>query len=134
MAVALVVAAVVLAGARRDLDLLQLDEQTPQVLGIEVGSTRLTVLTAAVLLTAAATASVGVIAFVGLVAPHAARVLIGRSHQWLLPLSALLGGALVLFADTVGRTALAPMQLPAGLVTALVGAPYFLWLLGRART
>ena len=133
MAAALVLAAAVLAGTRRELDLLQLDEQTPRVLGIEVGRTRLTVLAAAVLLAAAATASVGVIAFVGLVAPHAARVLIGRSHQWLLPLSALLGGALVLLADTVGRTVLAPMQLPAGLVTALVGAPYFLWLLAKAK-
>ena len=133
MVVALGIAAVLLAGTRQDLDLLQLDEQTPQVLGVDVGWTRLTVLTAAVLLAAAATASVGVIAFVGLVAPHAARALIGRSHRWLLPLSALLGGALVLLADTVGRTALAPMQLPAGLVTALVGAPYFLWLLGKAR-
>lgn len=134
MVVGLVVAAVMLAGTRRDLDLLQLDDETPQVLGISVGPTRLAVLSVAVLLTAAATASVGVIAFVGLVAPHAARILIGRQHHWMLPLSALLGGALVLLADTLGRTALAPMQLPAGLVTALVGAPYFVWLLGRVRT
>jgi ABC-type Fe3+-siderophore transport system permease subunit len=134
MILAFAVAAVVLASARQELDLLQLDDQTPQILGISIGPTRVVVLSVAVLLTAAATASVGVVAFVGLVAPHAARILIGRQHRWKLPMSALLGGALVLLADTLGRTALAPMQLPAGLVTALVGAPYFVWLLGRVRT
>jgi iron complex transport system permease protein len=92
------------------------------------------ILGVAVLLTGAATASIGVLAFVGLVAPHAARLLVGTSHRRLLPLSALLGAVLVVVADTVGRTVLAPSQLPAGLVTALVGAPYFLWLLTRVRT
>ncbi|MCW2804825.1 MAG: transporter permease [Propionibacteriaceae bacterium] len=133
MIVALVVSLAILAGARQDLDLLQLDEETPHILGVAVGPTRLVVLSVAVLLTAAATASVGVIAFVGLVAPHAARLLIGRQHHWMLPMAALLGALLVLLADTLGRTALAPMQLPAGLVTALVGAPYFVWLLGRVK-
>ncbi|MVA74882.1 Fe(3+)-hydroxamate ABC transporter permease FhuB [Auraticoccus sp. F435] len=133
MLVALVLAAVALAGSRRDLDLLQLDETTPRVLGVATGRARLLVLLAAVVLTAAATASIGVIAFVGLVAPHAARLLIGRRHGRLLPLSALLGGLLVLVSDTAGRTVIAPDQLPAGLTASLVGCPYFLWLLWRMR-
>ena len=128
MIVALVVAAVVLAGTRHDLDLLQLDNETPQILGISIGPTRVAVLSVAVLLTAAATASVGVIALTGLVAPHAARILIGRQHHWMLPMSALLGGGLVLLADTLGRTALAPMWDQADAGTA--GLPY-VWLAGE---
>ncbi|WP_114561020.1 iron ABC transporter permease [Desertihabitans aurantiacus] len=133
MVAALALAAVVLTGSRRDLDLLQLDEVTPRVLGVSMGRSRLVVLLVAVVLTAAATASIGVISFVGLVAPHAARLLVGRRHAALLPLSALLGGLLVLLADAVGRAAIAPAQLPAGMVTALIGCPYFLWLLWRMR-
>ena len=130
----LAIAAVVLRGTHADLDLLQVDDDTPRLLGTDITRARLIALGLAVALTAAATASIGVLAFVGLVAPHAARLLVGTSHRRLLPLSALLGALLVVAADTVGRTVLAPSQLPAGLVTALVGAPYFLWLLTRVRT
>ena len=74
------------------------------------------------------------IAFVGLVAPHAARVLVGAQHRRVLPVAALLGALLVSVADTLGRTVIAPGQLPAGLLAALVGTPYFVWLLWRSRT
>jgi iron complex transport system permease protein len=133
LAVALVAATLVLVPLARDLDLLQLDEATPRLLGVRVGRSRLLLLGTAVGLTATATASIGVIAFVGLVAPHAARLLVGRVHQRLLPTAALLGALLVVVADAAGRTALAPNQLPAGLVTALLGAPYFVWLMRRAQ-
>lgn len=126
-------AAVLLTRTARDLDLVQVDETTPQVLGIDIGASRRRHIALAIALTAVATASIGVIAFVGLVAPHAARMLIGRSHRLMLPLTALLGGSLVLVADTLGRAAIAPAQLPAGLVTALIGTPYFLYLLWRMR-
>lgn len=76
------------------------------------------------LLTGVAVAAVGLVGFVGLVAPHAARALVGRRHRVAVPLAALLGATPVLVADTVGRTAAAPSQLPAGLVTALVGIPH----------
>jgi len=132
--VVLAVSAVVMRGTHAELDLLQVDDDTPRLLGTRTTRARLIVLGVAVLLTGAATASIGVLAFVGLVAPHAARLLVGTTHRRLLPLSALLGALLVVAADTVGRTVLAPSQLPAGLVTALVGAPYFLWLLTRVRT
>jgi len=77
--------------------------------------------------------AIGVIGFVGLVAPHAARALVGARHSRVIPTAVLLGGLLVGIADTIGRTVIAPAQLPAGLVVALIGAPYFVWLLWRSR-
>lgn len=133
MVAVLAIAALVLMRTHRDLDLVQFDETTPRVLGINLGRARLIHLSLAVALTAAATVSVGVIAFVGLVAPHAARILIGKRHITMLPLTVLLGASLVCCADLVGRFAIAPAQLPAGLVTALIGTPYFLWFLWQMR-
>lgn len=123
---------VAIAGHRR-LDLMALDEDTPRLLGMALGRDRLVSLICAVLLTAAAVSAVGVIGFVGLVAPHAARALVGSHHRRALPVAALLGAALVSVADTVGRSVIAPGQIPAGLVTALIGTPYFLWLLWKTR-
>ncbi|MGM0931263.1 MAG: iron ABC transporter permease [Actinomycetota bacterium] len=130
---ALVLALPVLAGLRRDLDLIAVDDDSPRVLGIGLNGVRLLLLTTAVLLTAGAVSSVGVIAFVGLVAPHAARSLVGARHTRVLPVAALLGACTVLFADIIGRTVIAPAQIPAGIMTALVGAPYFVYLLWRSR-
>ena len=98
-----------------------------------VNRARPVLLGVACLLTATAVCAVGVIAFVGLVAPHAARVLAGAQHRRVLPVAALLGALLGSVADTLGRT-VAPGQLPAGLPAALVGTPYFVWLLWRSRT
>ncbi|MGO4104761.1 iron ABC transporter permease [Leifsonia sp. YAF41] len=131
--VAIVVAIPIVIAGRRELDLLAYDDDTPRILGVAVGRARLGLLATAVMLTAAAVAAVGVIGFVGLVAPHAARALVGARHALVLPVSALLGAILVCVADTLGRTVIAPAQLPAGLLTALVGAPYFVWLLWRSR-
>ncbi|MFJ1616146.1 iron ABC transporter permease [Streptomyces sp. NPDC087849] len=130
---ALAVSLPVLAVMRRDLDLVGLDGDTPRLLGIRLGTTRLVLLGIAVLLTAAAVAAVGVIGFVGLVAPHAARALVGRRHARVLPVAALMGSLLVVVADTLGRTVIAPAQIPVGVVTAVIGAPYFGWLLWRSR-
>jgi len=116
------------------LDLMSLDEDTPRLLGLRLGRDRLVALVVAALLTAAAVSAVGVVGFVGLVAPHAARALVGSHHRRVLPVAALLGAVLVGVADSVGRTIIAPGQIPAGLVTALIGTPYFIWLLWRTRT
>ncbi|GAA3959086.1 iron ABC transporter permease [Actinoplanes auranticolor] len=121
-----------LAGART-LDLVALDEDVPRVLGIPLSRARPAYLTLAAVLTAAAACAVGALAFVGLVAPHAARALVGARHSRVLPVAVLLGALLVSVADTLGRTLIAPAQLAAGLVTALIGAPYFVWLLWRSR-
>lgn len=123
----------ILAAARRELDLLAFDDDTPRVLGVRLGAARLGLLAVCVALTATAVSAVGVIGFVGLVAPHAARAVVGARHALVLPLAALFGALLVCLADTLGRTVIAPGQLPAGLLTAVVGAPYFVWLLWRAR-
>jgi len=123
----------ILASTRRELDLLAFDDDTPRVLGVRLGPARLGLLAVAVALTATAVSAVGVVGFVGLVAPHAARALVGARHGLVLPLASLLGAVLVCLADTLGRTVIAPAQLPAGLLTAVVGAPYFVWLLWRAR-
>lgn len=133
MAVALAIGVLVVARTHRDLDLVQVDDVTPRVLGVDLPRSRSLHVGVAVLLTAAATAAIGPVVFVGLVAPHAARMLIGKRHRWTLPLTVALGAALVCVADLVGRTAIAPAQLPAGLVTAVIGTPYFLWLLWRMR-
>lgn len=128
----LLVVPLVWLGHRR-LDLLSVDEDTPRVLGLHVPRARLGLLACAVVLTGTAVAAIGMISFAGLVAPHAARALLGRRHRWVVPVAALLGGLTVLAADLLGRTAIAPEQLPAGLLTAVIGTPYFLWLLHRTR-
>lgn len=130
---ALLVAAALLARARAELDLMACDDDTPQVLGIPLTRTRLALLVVAALLTATAVAAVGVISFVGLVAPHAARALVGSRHSRVLPVAVLLGALLVCLADLLGRSVIAPAQLPAGLLTAVIGTPYFVWLLWRSR-
>ncbi|WP_254909905.1 iron ABC transporter permease [Micromonospora sp. NBS 11-29] len=134
VAVALLIAVPVVAAVRRELDLLALDDDTPRVLGVRLERARLVALGLAALLTAAAVSAVGVIGFVGLVAPHAARALVGGRHTRVLPVAVLLGATLVSLADTLGRSVIAPAQIPAGLVTALIGTPYFVWLLWRSRT
>lgn len=119
--------------AARWLDLLALGQETPQALGLPVARARTLVLGAAVALAAAAVSAVGTVGFVGLMAPHAARLSVGHRHRRLLPVAFLLGALLVVAADTLGRTLLAPKEIPSGLVTALLGAPYFLWLLWRSK-
>ncbi|MEV4767189.1 iron ABC transporter permease [Micromonospora chokoriensis] len=131
--IALLVLTPAVVAARRELDLMALDDDTPRVLGVRLERTRLVALGAAALLTSTAVSAVGVIGFVGLVAPHAARALVGGRHSRVLPVAALLGAALVSIADTLGRTIIAPAQVPAGLVTAMIGTPYFVWLLWRSR-
>lgn len=133
VAIALVLALVALARSREELDLMALDDDTPRVLGIPLTRTRLLLLGVAAVLAATAVSAVGVIAFVGLVAPHAARALVGARHVRVLPTTALLGALLVCLADVLGRTMIAPAQLPAGLLTAVIGTPYFVWLLWRSR-
>lgn len=117
----------------RELDLLAVDDDTPRLAGIRLEVLRLVVLVGAALLASTAVSAVGVVGFVGLVAPHAARALVSGRHLYVVPTAVLLGALLLSLADTLGRSVIAPAQVPAGLVVALVGAPYFLWLLYRSR-
>ncbi|MBO1415283.1 iron ABC transporter permease [Streptomyces sp. FH025] len=118
----------------RRLDLLALGERPARHLGVDVERMRLTLITVVALLTAAAVAVSGIIGFVGLVVPHLLRMLAGPGHRFLLPASAL-GGALVLVvADLAARTLAEPAELPLGVLTALIGSPFFFWLLRRTRS
>jgi iron complex transport system permease protein len=121
----------------RGIDLIAQDDETALSLGLDVRRIRLTVILSASLATAATVAGAGIIGFAGLAAPHAARLLTGPAHRRLLPLSALVGGFLVIGADIVSRTILPPLEIPIGIVTSLGGAPFFLYLLakwGKRRT
>lgn len=133
----LVVACVVLLpiafAASRRLDLLSVDEDTPRVVGVDPARSRLLLLGSGTLLTAAAVSVIGVVGFVGLVAPHAARALVGRRHRLVIPVAALLGAIVLSLSDLLGRTVVAPTQLSASLLTAAIGTPYFLYLLHRSR-
>jgi iron complex transport system permease protein len=117
----------------RALDVLQLGEEQARQLGLPVEAVKLALLGASTLMTAAAVSVSGVIGFVGLMVPHAARLLLGPSHRTLLPMSALLGATFMVAADLVARTLISPAEIPVGVVTALVGGPFFLYLLRRTR-
>ncbi|MFJ8457623.1 FecCD family ABC transporter permease [Lysinibacillus xylanilyticus] len=117
----------------RVLNVLNLGEITAVGLGASIERERRWLLAASVGLAGASVSVSGGIGFVGLIAPHLARQLVGAKHQFLLPTTALLGGLLVLLADTIGRSILEPSEIPAGIVVAILGAPYFLYLLARLK-
>ncbi len=113
------------------LDLLTQGEETAMDLGLNVGRTRLILFILAGALTACAVALAGLVGFVGLVIPHICRLLWGPAHRTLLPLAALFGGSFLILADALARSFYAPAEIPVGVVTALLGAPFFLYLLRR---
>lgn len=117
----------------RQLNILAFGEDLAQGLGIRVEAQRLFLLVISVGLAAVAVAVSGTIGFVGLVAPHITRRLTGPAHEGLIPIVALFGGALLVTADLIGRWVIAPSELPIGIVTALIGAPYFAFLLYKSR-
>lgn len=113
----------------RPLDALSCGDETAQSLGLSLPQARGAIVLLATLITAAAVAAGGIIGFVGLIAPHIARLLFGSGHGRLIPASALIGGLLLLLADDVARTILAPIEIPVGIVTSILGGPFFLYLL-----
>lgn len=129
-----VVVAIGLAGlVTQRLDVLALGDRAAWAAGVDVDRTRAIALAGAVLAVSAGVAVVGVIAFVGLIVPHAVRMLIGPRHGSLIVGSALAGALLLLLADTIARTVASPVELPLGVVTAVIGAPVFVVLLRRTR-
>lgn len=115
----------------RELNLMARGERHARALGVDTRRLGAAVFLLASLLTAAAVTSVGAVGFVGLVVPHLLRLVLGNDQRLLLPAAALGGGGLLLVADTAARTVVAPLQLPVGVLTALIGVPVFLWLLSR---
>ena len=117
--------------AARPLDALARGELQARLLGVPVRGLRIAIYVAASVLTAAAVTTAGSIGFVGLVTPHLVRLLVGSSHRAVIPAAALAGGALLVVADLLARTIVAPRMLPVGALTALIGVPLFLWLMHR---
>jgi iron complex transport system permease protein len=117
----------------RLLNVMQLDEEQAQQLGVNVERFKLILLAAATLITAASVSFVGTIGFVGIIIPHAVRLIWGADHRMLLPLAVLTGAIFMILTDLVARTVLAPTEIPIGVITAVCGAPFFLYLLRRRK-
>jgi len=117
----------------RMLNVVQLDEEQAQQLGVSVERFKLILLAAATLITAASVSFVGTIGFVGIIIPHTVRLIWGADHRFLLPLSMLTGAIFMILADLIARTAMAPTEIPIGVITAICGAPFFLYLLRRRK-
>lgn len=137
-AVGITMVAIVLAGvpimlSGRVLDAFAFGDTTATTLGVNVPATRWTMLTASALLTGAMVSVSGAIGFVGLILPHAVRLLVGPRHRLLLPLSALVGASFLIWADTAARSLFDPRELPVGIVTAIIGAPVFAAILARRK-
>lgn len=132
-ALALVLVGVFAASRARALNALLVGDDAARSLGIDVNRLRATVLVAAALLTGAVVALAGGIGFVGLVVPHVARIIVGSDHRRMLPVALLAGALFLTTCDLLARTLAAPSEVPLGVLTALVGAPFFLWLLRRDR-
>ncbi|WP_231038544.1 FecCD family ABC transporter permease [Pectinatus haikarae] len=115
----------------RHLNILLLGDEIARGLGMNVERTRIILTAAAALLAASAVSVAGLLGFVGLIVPHTARLIIGSDYRFLLPASVLLGGSVVTLSDTVARCAFAPIELPAGIFMAILGVPFFLFLLRR---
>ncbi|MFC1951210.1 FecCD family ABC transporter permease [Chloroflexota bacterium] len=113
----------------RSLNVMQLDEQQAQQLGVNVDRTKLILLIVATLITSATVAFGGLIGFVGIIVPHAVRLIWGPDYRFLLPLSTVCGSIFLILADLLARTLLAPQEIPLGIITAFFGAPFFLYLL-----
>jgi len=117
----------------RSLNVMQLDEEQAKQLGVNVERTKLILLAASTLITAAAVSFVGTIGFVGIIIPHVVRLIWGPDHRFLLPLSVLSGAIFLILADLIARTVLAPTEIPIGIITAICGVPFFLYLLRRRK-
>jgi iron complex transport system permease protein len=115
------------------LNLLQFGDDQAQQLGLNVTRTRTVILIAASLVTATAVSFSGIIGFIGLIVPHLMRMWIGGDYRRLLPLSLISGASVLLLADVISRVVLAPQEIPVGIVTAIAGAPFFLWVLRRSK-
>lgn len=113
------------------LNIFQLGDEYSQALGLDIIRQRFWLLLLAVSLAGVSVASVGSIGFIGLIAPHIARQLVGGRHQFLIPLAALIGANLMLIGDSIGRVIIIPREVPVGVMTAIIGAPYFVYLLRK---
>lgn len=125
----LIISMVIINFFARDLNILLTGEESAQSLGVDVEKTKIYILILGTLITSLAVSISGIIGFVGLIIPHIVRLILGPDHRILLPSSALLGGIFMIFADTIARTIISPVEIPVGIITALFGGPFFIYLL-----
>ena len=130
----LVIGLAVLCLSGQALNLLQFGDEQASQMGLDTRRAKIIIIVAASLVTAAAVSFAGIIGFIGLIVPHIVRIFWGADYRRLIPLSILGGAGLLLLADVLARIVLAPQELPVGIVTALAGAPFFLWVLRRAKS
>jgi iron complex transport system permease protein len=117
----------------KEMDIMTFDDDQAKSAGVQTGALRKKLLVFCAVLTGAAVALSGVIGFVDLVAPHAARKITGSKHRYLIPMSFILGGSLMVITDLIARTIISPSELPVGAITALIGAPFFAWVYFKGR-
>jgi iron complex transport system permease protein len=129
----LLIAFVVLFMNSRTLNLISTSEETAFSKGVEVDQVRKVIFILASLITGLVVAISGPIGFVGLIVPHFLRMFLGMDHRYIIPGSVIFGGAFLALCDTVARTILAPIDIPVGIITAILGGPFFLWLLVKSR-
>ena len=129
--IAVIIGTIVLTSQARALNLMMIGERDATDFGVEVGRIRMLTFGAASLVVGAAVAASGSVGYVGLIVPHLIRLSVGSDNRLVVPLSAIAGAIFVVFADTIARTAIAPRELPVGAITALIGAPLFIYLLRK---
>ena len=129
-----IVCLIVLMKYRRILDVFAIGDDEARSIGLPVNKARAVIVLAASLGTAAVVAASGLIGFVGIIVPHTLRLIVGSSYRVLLPLSTIFGGVFLVLADVIGRTAMSPEEIPIGVITAALGAPFFLYILGSRKS
>jgi iron complex transport system permease protein len=117
----------------RDLNIMLIGEESAYSLGVDVEKIKIYVLLLGTFITSMVVSVSGIIGFVGLIIPHIVRIIVGPDHKILLPSSALIGGIFMIFADTIGRTLISPVEIPVGIITALFGGPFFIYLLRKKK-
>lgn len=125
----LIISMVIISFFARDLNIMLTGDESAQSLGVDVEKTKKYILILGTFITSMVVSISGIIGFVGLIIPHIVRLLVGPDHRILLPASALLGGVFMIFADTIARTIISPVEIPVGIITAIFGGPFFIYLL-----
>ncbi len=134
IAVPIILSIIVLNFFARELNAMLTGEETAQNLGVDVEKIKLFILLLCAFITAMAVSVSGIIGFVGLIIPHIVRLVVGSDHRILLPSSALVGGIFMIIADTIARTIISPTEIPVGIITAMIGGPFFIYLLRKKKS
>ena len=128
----LAIATIVILYFHKELDIILLGEETSTILGVNVNFIKIVIILISTFLTGFLVATSGVIGFVGLIIPHISRKIVGSNHKNLIPFSIFIGGFFLVLADTLARTVLLPSELPVGIITSFLGAPFFLWIMKKS--